>query len=334
MKKVGEILKKERQARGESLKDVSASTKIAAKVLGALEDGNSSLYPPSPYFRGFIRTYAKQLRLNPDEIIELLNSELSLKDQPPTTLDPTFQGGEVPMELSQNFGSSEPLQGIERPGQPERLIKNNLISLIFILLLFLFFIGIKIFYLDNKENSHKVVHPPSFQPTILKNSPPKVLEVKPQSSEEKNSKAQTKKDSSNLKKEGDRKNPSKRTLPILPKTPSPQLAPKVQPTKKKIVPSVNSQKKILKKPSRKRERLRAGEERKADPSYRKQRPKNDLDLKEGQTTGAREVQSSKAIQRTEAQEDPKSKTKLNSKEIPKGAADTQLDTKANDEKEE
>ena len=76
MKAVGKKLQQRREELDHSLSDVSLSTKISVRVLEAIEQGNKSLMPPLPYFKGFVRTYSKYLKLDSNEIIELLNQEL------------------------------------------------------------------------------------------------------------------------------------------------------------------------------------------------------------------------------------------------------------------
>ena len=73
MKKTGERLKKKRKELGYSISEISLSTKIATKIIEAIEQGDKSSLPPLSYLRGFIRTYAKHLKLDPDEMIEFFN---------------------------------------------------------------------------------------------------------------------------------------------------------------------------------------------------------------------------------------------------------------------
>ena len=76
MKNTGEILNKKRQELGYSIEDISNSTKISSRIIKAIEEGHQSVLPSLSYTRGFIRTYAKHLKLNPDELIKSFNQEL------------------------------------------------------------------------------------------------------------------------------------------------------------------------------------------------------------------------------------------------------------------
>lgn len=76
---VAEILKKAREDRNLTLKDISKRTRISEKLLEKIEAGVYD-FAPEPYVRAFIRSYAKAVGLNPDEIIKEYEKEfISLK---------------------------------------------------------------------------------------------------------------------------------------------------------------------------------------------------------------------------------------------------------------
>ena len=99
MKNTGEILGKRRQEMGYSTEEISRSTKISNRIIQSIEQGDLSCLPSLPYVRGFIRTYSKHLKLDPDEIIKCFNQELdtfvtslssdSLEGSHPGTLEDT-----------------------------------------------------------------------------------------------------------------------------------------------------------------------------------------------------------------------------------------------------
>jgi cytoskeleton protein RodZ len=66
---IGQVLQEAREAQGLSLADVEARTKIAASVLEALETGDSSRLPHPAYARGFLRSYATILGLDPAPLL-------------------------------------------------------------------------------------------------------------------------------------------------------------------------------------------------------------------------------------------------------------------------
>jgi cytoskeleton protein RodZ len=76
MKITGQILKENRERRGVTLSEVSLSTKITIKTLIAIEEGNPLNLPPKTFLRGFVRSYAIFLGLDPDEILRTFHEEM------------------------------------------------------------------------------------------------------------------------------------------------------------------------------------------------------------------------------------------------------------------
>lgn len=75
MIKAGEKLKEKRLEKGLSLEDVSKNTKIKAEFLECIENGEYSKLPSVSYAQGFVRNYAKFLRLNEKEIMAIFRRE-------------------------------------------------------------------------------------------------------------------------------------------------------------------------------------------------------------------------------------------------------------------
>jgi transcriptional regulator with XRE-family HTH domain len=75
MATIGRILAEARERAGKSLKDVERATKIRAKYIEALENDQFGLIPGDAYVKGFIRSYAAYLGINPDPLIEQYRSE-------------------------------------------------------------------------------------------------------------------------------------------------------------------------------------------------------------------------------------------------------------------
>ncbi len=72
---VGARLREAREIRGVDLFRVERDTKIRAKYLGALEDGDFADLPGDVYTRGFLRNYATYLGLDADEMEEQWREE-------------------------------------------------------------------------------------------------------------------------------------------------------------------------------------------------------------------------------------------------------------------
>lgn len=66
---LGSWLRDAREARGESLDDVSKVTRIGRSYLAAIEQDDLDKLPRDAYARGFIRLYAKYLGLSGDEAV-------------------------------------------------------------------------------------------------------------------------------------------------------------------------------------------------------------------------------------------------------------------------
>lgn len=83
MKKTGETLKKEREAQGLTISEISLVTKISPRVLQSIEEGNLEHLPAKSFLRGFILTYSQHLKLNSDEVLAVFLEELkALEPQP------------------------------------------------------------------------------------------------------------------------------------------------------------------------------------------------------------------------------------------------------------
>ena len=67
---VGEQLRQAREASGLSYRDLAVVTKIQASMLQYLEEDRFEEFPAEVFCRGFLRNYARELRLDEDEIID------------------------------------------------------------------------------------------------------------------------------------------------------------------------------------------------------------------------------------------------------------------------
>src|SRR2546428_2389418 len=69
----GEELRREREIRGISLKEIADATKISKRFLEAVERNDHKTLPAPVFTRGFVREYARYLGLNADEIVNRYN---------------------------------------------------------------------------------------------------------------------------------------------------------------------------------------------------------------------------------------------------------------------
>ena len=73
---LGKILQEERLRRGLSVHDIMEITKISRVNIEALETGDPNGLPHAVYTKGFIRSYARVLKLDTDELLLSLDSEM------------------------------------------------------------------------------------------------------------------------------------------------------------------------------------------------------------------------------------------------------------------
>jgi cytoskeletal protein RodZ len=67
---LGASLKKARESRGISLDAIASETRITTRFLTAIENEEFHLLPGGIFNRGFVRSYAEKVGLNPDQAVE------------------------------------------------------------------------------------------------------------------------------------------------------------------------------------------------------------------------------------------------------------------------
>lgn len=77
----GEELRREREIRGISLKEIADATKVSKRFLEALERNEHKTLPAPAFTRGFVRQYAIYLGLNSDELVDRYNQAASRDDR-------------------------------------------------------------------------------------------------------------------------------------------------------------------------------------------------------------------------------------------------------------
>jgi cytoskeleton protein RodZ len=80
-KSIGADLRAAREARGESTADVAHQLRLRESYIDAIETGNFDALPGVTYAIGFLRSYARYLRLDADDLIQRFKEEVS--DIPP-----------------------------------------------------------------------------------------------------------------------------------------------------------------------------------------------------------------------------------------------------------
>jgi cytoskeletal protein RodZ len=102
---IGEILKEGREKKGLSLEEVSLLTKIKPRYLAAIEADNWEVLPSAVQQKGFVRSYARAMEIDPAPLLARLRSLIHPED-----LEPEIDQPEV--EEDQPGQTQEPLEEI------------------------------------------------------------------------------------------------------------------------------------------------------------------------------------------------------------------------------
>ena len=76
METVGKYLKRERELRNISLKEISTATKIRENTLRAIEEDRYDLLPTPVFVKGFLVAYVKHVGLDPRDVVLRYESDL------------------------------------------------------------------------------------------------------------------------------------------------------------------------------------------------------------------------------------------------------------------
>lgn len=99
MASFGEELKRERELRDISLKEISEATKISIRFLEGLEQNNFDVLPGGVFNRGFIRAYARFIGVDGEEMVNAYLHEVALREARQT------QSGKGPMRPAASTGA-------------------------------------------------------------------------------------------------------------------------------------------------------------------------------------------------------------------------------------
>ena len=89
MDELGTLLREAREARGVTLAEAQEATKINSRYLEALEEGQYDVLPSEVHVRGYLRNYARYLRLDPKPLLDRyeLNRDSRRLAPPPPEVD-------------------------------------------------------------------------------------------------------------------------------------------------------------------------------------------------------------------------------------------------------
>lgn len=104
MPTLGEELRRLREDKGLSLREVSDATHIGSRFLQAIEADNYSILPGGIFNRGFVRSYARFVGLDEEQALVLYNQQLEAQGgEAPRSIAPSWEG--VEEEVSSPWGT-------------------------------------------------------------------------------------------------------------------------------------------------------------------------------------------------------------------------------------
>ena len=114
MSDFGGKLRLARERRGISLRQIAASTKISVAVLEALERNDISKLPGGIFSRAFVRSYAVEVGLDPDQTVQEFLERFQAEPAPSSEVRAA-----IPEEES-SFESQQRMARVRRPRSPRR----------------------------------------------------------------------------------------------------------------------------------------------------------------------------------------------------------------------
>ena len=108
---IGEALRAARRQQGRSLADAAAATRVRESYLAALEEEEFAALGGDVYVKGFLRSYARFLGLNPEPLLEAYRREHERPDELPPlnvpsgrSMDPDARRGLSPVAILATLG--------------------------------------------------------------------------------------------------------------------------------------------------------------------------------------------------------------------------------------
>lgn len=161
MASVGQELKRERELRGISLKEIADSTKISLRLLRALEDDRLDILPGKFFTRGIIGAYAKYLGLEEESVFNM------------------YYEDSLPQEQATETERKKREQRFTIPKDVKKIMQYAILFIIILLILFAVY-----YYFPRKEESappEKTTPPIAQQEEkIVLPTPPPVEESAPE----------------------------------------------------------------------------------------------------------------------------------------------------------
>ncbi len=142
---IGSIFRQEREKKQLTLKDVENETNIRTLYLEAIENENYKAVRGEVYLKGFIKTYAKALGLNPDEMLSKYYEEQTISAraaEKKSNISPAAQVNSTKNKKAAQKSVSSFQHRVE-----ERRHKRNTANIVFGLIIFVIIIGCAAYFI-------------------------------------------------------------------------------------------------------------------------------------------------------------------------------------------
>src|SRR5688572_4656509 len=131
----GGKLRQARERRGVSLRQIAAATKISVGVLEALERNDISRLPGGIFSRAFVRSYATEVGLDPDETIRDFVAEFPTEagaapHPPPAPTPPAPTVPKAPPEMPRRIQPSVDIAPEESEFESRQRMANVVLQLV------------------------------------------------------------------------------------------------------------------------------------------------------------------------------------------------------------
>jgi cytoskeletal protein RodZ len=106
---VGAQLRSSREGKRLSLESLARTIRVQPRVLVAIERNDTAAIPPRPFGRGFVRAYAREVGLNPDETVREYFGQFAPPDVPSSDPEHTTPNLTSPRAISSRVAVSAAL---------------------------------------------------------------------------------------------------------------------------------------------------------------------------------------------------------------------------------
>ncbi len=116
---LGDELRGERATLGKTLLDIQRDLRIKAAYIAAIEDAKPEVFPNPSFIAGYVRSYARYLSLDPDEVFRRFCQESGFTGTKGGQAGVQVPGGAVVKPMAGGFRPDFPLSRVQPRGLPD-----------------------------------------------------------------------------------------------------------------------------------------------------------------------------------------------------------------------